>query len=102
MGPTVGQRESEQESFHAKNLSKIRNNRDTTSFSNQHRITIESVLEGGLCGLAIFRMGVGNVPWARMTGRHVETYSRRTIFLKMLLCQRRNFVSVMVRNEPEG
>src|SRR6267378_4832849 len=99
MGAAIGQRQSEQKRFDAKNLSKIGNNRDATSFPNEHRITIESTLEGGLRRLAVFRMGVGHIPRARMTGRHLETYSRRTVFPEMLLRQRRNFVPVLIRDE---
>src|SRR5882762_265567 len=102
MGAAIGQCQSEQERFDAENLSKIRDNRDTASFPNEHRITIESVLEGLLRRLAVFRMRVGEIPRAGMTGRHVETHSPRAIFLKMLLRQGGNFVPVLIRNKSES
>src|SRR5207253_9395358 len=102
MGAAIRKREPEQERFDAENLSKIGNNRDATSLSNEHGITIESMFERALRGFAVFGIGIGEIPWARMTGSYIETYSRWTIFLKMFLRQRSNFVAVLIRNEPES
>src|SRR5437588_2910214 len=102
MSPAIGQRQPEQERFHAENVSEIGNNRDAASFPNEYRITIEGMLEGALCRFAVFGMRIGEIPRAGMSGSHFETYSWRTIFLEMLLRQGGNFVPVLIRNESEG
>ena len=102
MRPAILQRETDQQRFDAKNISKVGDNWNAPAFANEGRVLVEHFLQRSLRGLAEFTVRVGQIPRAMMTARRFQTHSRGQILLEMFLHETDNHVCLLIWDQAKG
>src|SRR5262249_37033530 len=101
MRPTIRQRQTEQQRFHAEYVPEIRDDRNAAAFANERWVLVKRFLQRALRRFAKLAVRIGQIPRAVMTALHVQLHSRGTVFFRMFLPEIDNHVGVLIWNEPE-
>ena len=75
---------------------------NTSAFANDRNILVESFAQSAECGLASFRMRIGQIPRSAVAVGNFHLHAWRQMFLQMRARQFQDFRAILIRDEPKS